>query len=127
MRRRPGPGAGPEEWFRRARRNLRIAKDNLEIGHPDAAAFYSHQGAEFAPKALQIHRRDGFDRTHDLRLLAVSLSTPPRVVKLAALVTPAYAGARYPDVRSPRVTRSRAEMILDAARGIVRWVRRQLV
>ncbi len=119
-------GSGPEEWFRRARRNLRIAKANLEAGFPDAAAFYAQQGAEFALKALQMRRSGTFARIHDLTRLARDLSAPPRIVKLAALVTPAYVAARYPDVGG-KVSRRSAEATLDAARRIVRWVRRQLV
>ena len=118
---------GADEWFRRAKHNIRIAKDNLGLGHADAAAFYAQQGAEFALKALQIDLTGSFDRTHDLTLLAKSVSAPPRIIRLAALVTPAYTGARYPDVRTARITRRRGEMILDAARRIARWVRRQLV
>ncbi len=117
--------SGPEEWFRRARRNLRIAAANLEAGFADAAGFYAQQGAEFALKALQIRRTGTFARVHDLTRLARDLSAPPRIVKLAALVTPAYVAARYPDVGG-KVTRRSAEATLEAARRIVRWVRRQL-
>lgn len=119
------PGSGPEEWFRRARRNLRIAKANLDAGFPDAAGFYAQQGAEFALKALQIKRTGTFARVHDLTMLARTVSAPPRIVKLAALVTPAYVAARYPDVGG-KVTRRSAEATLEASRRIVRWVRRQL-
>jgi len=122
-----GSPAGAIEWFRLARRHLRISKGNLEIGYADAAAFYAQQAVEFALKALQIQRTGRFTKTHDLSQLAKSVSAPPRVVKLAALVAPVYVGARYPDVGGPRINRSRAEVTLDAARRIVRWVRRQLV
>jgi HEPN domain-containing protein len=114
------------EWLRRARRYLRVAKSNLESGYPDVAGFYAQQGAEFALKALQIHRTGRFDRVHDLTKLARDLSAPPRIVKLCASVTPAYVAARYPDVRGARITRARAEAYIDAARRIVQWVRRQI-
>jgi len=35
--------------------------------------------------------------------------------------------ARYPDVPGTKITRRRAEVYLDTARRIVRWVRRQMV
>lgn len=122
--RRPSPGS-VEEWLRRARRYLRVADHNLQEGFADVAGFYAQQAAEFALKALQIHRSDRFARIHDLTLLARDVGAPPRIVKLAAHVTPAYVAARYPDVGG-RITRRLAESMLDASRRIVRWVRRQI-
>src|SRR3972149_2090362 len=98
-----GPrAAGADEWFRRAPRNLRIARANFDGCFADAASFYAHQAAEFALKALQIHRTARFARTHDLTKLAKSVTAPPRIGKLAALVTPAYVAAPYPAVGGHR-------------------------
>jgi HEPN domain-containing protein len=98
----------------------------LDRGLPDMAAFPAQQAPEFALKALQIHQSARFTRTHDLRTLAETVAAPPTVVKLAALVTPAYVSARYPDVAGPRITRRRAESYMDATRRMVRWARRQM-
>ncbi len=117
--------AGADEWLRRARRNLRIATSMLEAGFGDGAAFYAHQAAEFALKALQIFGTGTFDRVHDLTKLARDLGAPPRILRLAADVTPLYVGSRYPDV-GRRITRRLAQATLEKARGIVRWVRRQM-
>lgn len=116
--------AASEDWFRKARRNLRVANANLDAGFADVAGFYAQQAAEFALKALQIHTTGRFDRIHDLTRLSRELAAPPRIVKLAALVTPAFA-ARYPDAGG-KITRRLAESMIDAARRIVRWVRRQM-
>lgn len=118
--------AGADEWFRRARRDLRMAKSMLEAGFADGSAFHSHQGAEFALKALQLFRPGTFDRVHDLTRLARDLGVPPRIMKLASEVTPLYTGSRYPDIGA-RITRRLAESTLDKARRIARWVRRQMV
>jgi len=118
--------AGAEEWLRRARRNLRIAKALLEAGFGDGAAFYAQQGAEFALKALQIFRRGTFDRVHDLTRLARDLGAPTRIMKLASDVAPLYTGSRYPDI-GRRISRRVAEATWEKARRIVRWVRRQMV
>lgn len=122
-----GPAASAEEWFRRARRYLRVAKTLLEEGFPDVASFNGQQAAEFALKALHIHRTGKFSKIHDLPRLAAEVAAPARILKLAVLLTGAYVGARYPDVGGPNITRTRAEAYLDAARRIVRWVRRQMV
>jgi len=119
--------AGPQEWLRRARRYLRIAQSNLDEGFADAASFYAQQAAEFALKALQLQQTASFTKTHDLPRLAALLSAPTRIVNLATLATYAYIAARYPDVPGTKITRRRAEAYLDAARRIVRWVRRQMV
>src|SRR3990170_4346956 len=120
------PVAGPDEWLRRARRHLRIAQNNLDGGFADAASFYAQQAAEFALKALQLHQGSTITKTHDLPRLATLVSAPTRIVTLATVATYAYVAARYPDVGGPRITRRRAEAYLDAARRIVRWVRRQM-
>lgn len=115
-----------DEWYRRAKRYLRIARANLDLGFADAASFYGQQACEFALKALEISLTRRFSKTHDLTKLADLVSAPPRIMKLATLVSPAYVGARYPDVRSGRIRREEGERIVDASRRIVRWVRRQL-
>lgn len=118
--------AASEDWIRKARRNLRVAKANLDAGFADVAGFYAQQAAEFALKALQIHRTGRFARIHDLTRLSRDLAAPPRILKLAAHVTPAYVAARYPDAGG-KITRRLAESMIEAARRIVRWVRRQMV
>jgi len=117
--------SGPEEWLRMSRRNLRAAKSLLESGFPEMAAFHAQQAAELALKAFQIHKTGRFSFIHDLTHLAREVSAPPRIMKLAATVTPAYVGARYPDVCG-KITRKSAESTLESARRIVRWVRRQM-
>lgn len=123
---RRGSKESTDEWLRRARRYLRVANLTLEGGFFDVAAFYAQQAAEFALKALQIHRTGRFARVHDLTRLARDLSAPPRIVKLASLITPAYVTARYPDAGG-RITRRLAESMIDGSRRIARWVRRQIV
>ena len=118
--------AGAAEWFRRARRYLRVSKAVLDDGFADVSAFNAEQAAEFALKALQLQLTGSFSRTHDLALLAGAVSAPPRIVKLATLLSQVYVAARYPDVGGPRISRVRAEAYLDTARRIVRWVGRQL-
>ncbi|MGQ0796819.1 MAG: HEPN domain-containing protein [Methanobacteriota archaeon] len=126
MARRKSHVAVSEEWFRKARRNLRVAKANLDAGFADVAGFYAQQAAEFALKALQIHRTGRFARVHDLTRLSRDLAAPPRILKFAAFVTPAYVAARYPDAGG-KVTRRLAVSMIDGAGRIVRWVRRQMV
>src|SRR3972149_5531077 len=102
---RSGSPQDAKEWFRRARRYLRVASDNIESGYADVAAFYCQQSAEFALKALQVHLLGRFERTHDLTRLAKEVSSPPRILKLAAAISPVYVAARYPDVGGSLITR----------------------
>src|SRR2546422_392526 len=121
------PAAGAPEWVRRARRDLPIPPRKIDDGVADAAAFFAQQAAEFALKALQLHQGRVITKTHDLPRLATLVSAPTRIVNLAGVATYAYIAARYPDVAGPKITRRRAEAYLDAARRVVRWVRRQMV
>ena len=124
--RRSSPTPDADEWLRRGRRNLRVAKAMLEEGFSDASAFHAQQAAELALKALQIAQTSGFARVHDLTKLPRDLGAPTRILQLASDVTPLYVGARYPDM-SRRITRVLAEDTLRKARRIVPWVRRQMV
>lgn len=69
--------AASEDWIRKARRNLRVAKANLDAGFADVAGFYAQQAAEFALKALQIHRTGRFARIHDSDTSFQRLSRAP--------------------------------------------------
>ena len=71
-----GAPADAEEWYRRARRYLRVAVANLTAGYADVASFYAQQAGEFALKALQVFRFGRFDRTHDLTRLAKDVGAP---------------------------------------------------
>ena len=127
MPRTGGHAQDAKEWYRRSRRYLRVAAANIETGYADVAAFYCQQAAEFALKALQVRLHGRFERTHDLTKLAKDVSAPPRIVRIAATISPTYVAARYPDVGGSRITRRKAEGYLDDARRLVRWVRRQIV
>src|SRR3989304_6566766 len=104
VRARPAK-AGPDEWLRRARRYLRIAKSILDDGFADAASFYAQQAAEFALKALQLHQSGTITKTHDLPRLAGPVSAPARIVNPATPPTPAEVAARFPG--GPRTRRTR--------------------
>src|SRR2546428_6459268 len=98
----------------------------LELGLADMAAFHAQQTAEFALKAFEVHSLGKFTKTHDLKELAQRVGAPTRIINLSAALTPAYVVARYPDVQGTRITKTRAESYVDAARRILRWVRRQI-
>jgi len=117
--------SGPEEWLFRSRRNLRAAEALLDSRFPHEAAFHAQQAAEMALKAYQMLLTGRYFHIHDLTMLAREVAAPPRILKMAAAVTPAYVGARYPDVGGD-ITRKSAESTVEAARRIVRWVRRQM-
>ena len=117
--------SGPEEWLFRSSRNLRAVEALLHSRLPHEAAFHAQQAAEMALKGYQMYLTGRYSYVHDLTMLGREVAAPPRIVKLAAAVTPAYVGARYPDVGG-KITRRSAESTLEAARRIVRWVRRQM-
>lgn len=71
-----------KDWLRKAEKEMNTARANLEIGEYDAAAFYSHQAAEKALKALFILKFHRLWKTHDLVALSEKLGAPEEISKL---------------------------------------------
>lgn len=85
-----------------------------------AAAFFAHQAAEKALKALHIQRLLTLPRFHDLQ-------TPEDVREGARLLTPDYTLSRYPDVAgtvpAKLYGKPQATARVKAAKRILQWVK----
>ena len=114
-----------EAWMRRARRDMMISRYNFRGKIYDAAAFYAQQATEKALKALSIETNGTFRRSHDLVELASEVEAPTDVLRLCAVVSPAYPGTRYPDM--PELgTREDVRDVVTASREVMKWVRSRL-
>jgi HEPN domain-containing protein len=91
MPRRPG------DWLRQARADLESARALRSAGRYEGCAFFAHQAAEKAIKALWEAR--GVEaRGHALSGLTEPLeSVPPEVSDAARRLDRHYVGARYPN------------------------------
>jgi HEPN domain-containing protein len=95
-----------------------------------AAAFFAHQAAEKALKALHIQRLLAFPRSHDLLSLAEHLQAPEDVQEEARLLTPDYTLSRYPDaagtVPAKLYGKPQATARVKAAERILEWVKAEI-
>lgn len=113
----------PRLWLRFACEDLTVAKGLEQFG---AIAmrhrwWHAQQAAEKALKAVLLHRRIPFPRTHDVRALA-SMLPPPLTVPVSkaalSLLTAAAIEGRYPsDAPDPD-----PQMIADAVGHAIRLV-----
>lgn len=122
------------KWLEQAVEDLSTAEDLLRVGRYHAAAFYSHQAAEKALKALLIDRGKAV-RTHDLiqlldvieRELGLDVSS---LREDARKLTVHYVVSRYPDaanaVPARLYSRQDAEDLYSRAKRILEWTRQNL-
>lgn len=119
-----------ERLLAQAREDLTTARVLLQGERHYAAAFFAHQVAEKALKALHIERLRTLPRTHDLLALAEALGAPEEVVEGARLLTPDYTVSRYPDAAGTLPARlygkAQAETRLRAAEEVLTWVERTI-
>lgn len=97
----------PQLWYRKAERDLAMARRMLEAGFCEDVAFHSQQAAEKHLKGLFIERHRMWKRGHKcaefLAALAQLGDTPPPGLVLAAEgLDKHYLGSRYPDVPDDR-------------------------
>ncbi|BAW02139.1 uncharacterized protein TTMY_1767 [Thermus thermophilus] len=115
-----------ERLLLQAREDLITATVLLERDRYYAAAFFAHQVAEKALKALHIQQLRILPRSHDLLSLAEHLQAPEHVQEGARLLTPDYTLSRYPDVAgtvpAKLYAKPQAAARVEAAKAILAWV-----
>lgn len=116
----------PAEWLRRARSNLARAK--ADRGLPDVLyedlCFDAQQAAEKAMKAVLVHRKFPFPKTHRIAELLTFLhqagATVPEEVRLAGILTGYAVETRYPGPIEDVTAEEYAEAVA-LAEGVLRW------
>lgn len=83
------------EWLRKAKSDLDDARFNIQGNRSQLGAFMLQQAVEKALKALQIEKRETFERTHDLVKLASSMEIPQKFQRTLEELNPIYTGFRY--------------------------------
>ncbi|RLI98166.1 MAG: DNA-binding protein [Candidatus Aenigmatarchaeota archaeon] len=111
-------------WLEKAEEDLVTAKVNLENKRYDAAAFFAHQAAEKALKALYILRFKKLWKTHDLVALLVKLKGGKRLLRFCDELNRHYIETRYPT--GAEYTERIAAKAVRMAERVVRWVKRSV-
>ncbi|MBI5194821.1 MAG: HEPN domain-containing protein [Nitrospirae bacterium] len=115
----------PEEWLKRAKSNLAIARQprTNEIYLEDLC-FEVQQAAEKALKAVLLHKNIQFRFVHDiaefLTLLEQNGMTLSEEIKAAAMLTDYSVEARYPGPFES-VTEEEFQEALNIAEKVVKW------
>ncbi len=114
------------EWLRRAHSNLaraRAGRSVPEVLYEDLC-FDAQQAAEKAIKAVLVHRKVAFPKTHDiidlLTILQRSDLEVPEEIQQADLLTGYAVETRYPGL-SEEVTQEDYAQALELAERVVRW------
>jgi HEPN domain-containing protein len=122
-------GIEPDEWLRRARSDLLIARRRSRGVYLVDLCFHAQQASEKALKALLIQRQVSFPFVHDLALLLTLVQnsglTPPSGVLEAATLTRFAVTARYPGV-AWSVSRAEHAEAVSIAESVIVWVESQV-
>jgi HEPN domain-containing protein len=115
----------PQNWLKRAKSNLAIAKAGVAGAFFEDLCFEAQQAVEKAFKALLIWQGVDFPYTHDLAQLLTLIQragrSVPDQVKEAAQLTRFAVFTRYPGIARP-VSREEYEQALAIAEEVTRWV-----
>ena len=115
----------PQEWLRRARSNLALARVGAQPGVLlEDLCFEAQQCAEKALKAILVAGSRRFPRTHVisdlLTLIAEGGVDVPREIREAEILTPYAVAARYPGTGED-VTQEELETALALAARVLEW------
>lgn len=119
----------PEEWLRRARSNLARAKADRRLPEVllEDLCFDAQQAVEKAIKAVLVHRKQAFPKTHAIiELLTLAQQTGMRVpdeIRQAGVLTGYAVDSRYPGL-SEDVTEEDYVQALRLADRVVQWAER---
>ena len=112
------------KWFEKATDDLKIARDNYEIGHEGVSMFFCHQAVEKALKSLEIYQRDERSLSHNLVAISRKIDVPDRFKETFADLNPFYTGFRYPDTEEPEL--ENYSKILEKVGRFLEWTEKQL-
>lgn len=119
-----------ENWFRQAKYDLKKAKDNLEAGHKDGAAFFAQQSVEKALKALLIKDKGSFPRMHDVVALSRMADAPDEIIEKCKVITPYYTETRYPDfseqIPAEAFSKKEIQEVIQLSEEVLKWAKKFL-
>lgn len=115
-----------KKWWKRAKGDLKKAKDNLNIKNYDLTSFLCQQAVEKALKALLIKKTKKFPKIHDLVRLGRLVDIDKDLLKNCEKLTSVYVETRYPDISDIKYTKEEAEQDIKTAKKVIKWVREKI-
>ena len=113
-------------WIKRAKSDLKKAKDNIGIKHYDLVSFLCQQSAEKSLKAVLIEKTNNFPRIHDLVKLGRLVNIDEILLKECEKLISAYIEARYPDTPDRKFTKLESVKDIKSAEIILKWAKKQI-
>lgn len=118
-------------WWEQAKEDLETARYNANGGRLYAAAFFCHQAAEKALKALAIAQtREPPPATHSLAVLGRTVGAPAHLSRFLKELTTEYVVSRYPnatdEIPARLYDRETIEEYLARTEEVLRWVQTEL-
>jgi len=113
-----------KKWLEKAGKDLRTAKVNLENNEFEAAAFFAHQSAEKALKALFILKFKRLWKIHDLKQLADKVNASKKILEICDQLNPHYIQTRYPVDFT--YTRGMTEKAIKDAEKVLEWTKKKI-
>ena len=83
-------------WYRQAKHDLDVAKQNRDLGNYDVSVYYSEQAHELLDKAIAIMQGKPLKYIHNTLKLANDINAPPLVIESGGTSQREHIDARYP-------------------------------
>lgn len=115
-----------ERWWNRAQEDLETARANIDVERFYASAFFSHQAAEKALKALYLLEKEEIWKIHNLVTLAKELKAPEDVIESCDILDPHYIATRYPVEVEDKYRVETAEEAIKNCEAIMKWVKNSI-
>lgn len=119
-----------ENWWKQAKRDIESAENSLRSKDYYVVVFLCQQAVEKSLKALLLHTKRKFFRSHSLIYLGKSVSIPSTFYSFLRELTPQYVITRYPnateEIPSELYDEEIASDILKKSKEVLAWIEKQL-
>lgn len=115
-----------ERWFKKAKRDLKQAKDNFKIKNYDLSAFLCQQAIEKGLKSILLKKENKIKKIHDLIELGKSANLPNNFLEYCKEITHAYIYSRYPDIEEPKDIKEISSNFIKHTQEILKWINSQV-
>ncbi len=118
------------KWLKQAKLDLHKADVLFNSGDFDGVAFYSHQTAEKAMKALLIKKTNNLIKTHDLIILGRKTDFPKNILSKCEKLSKVDTESRYAGIIGTmpyeKFNKINSAEYFDIAREVLSWAEKNI-
>ena len=115
-----------KNWLEQAGKDLKAAKDNINIHNYNLSSFLCQQAVEKALKSFLIEKTNKFPKIHDLVRLGKLVNLDKELLKDCEKLTLVYTETRYPGFNTKEYTKKETKEDIKIAERILKWVEERL-